>query len=107
MDNFLDSLKHILNEDCIEKLRVVDPRVHHFSLYVKLKKSDIKKILNIYPDVKIEYSFLKKIKKISIYGRKSFTIYNVTGKKREKLIEKHDKEHKEFLKVIEENHIVF
>jgi len=60
-----------------------------------------------YNDVKIQYTLLKKIKTISTVGKEGFTIYNVIGKKRERLIKKHDKEHEKALKKVSKEGIIF
>ena len=81
INDSLDSIKKFLNKDYIEKLRILDPRVKHYELYVKLTSSDVKKILQICPNAKVNYNMLGRIRNISTDGIKSFTIYNVTGKK--------------------------
>lgn len=97
---FLEKLKNILNENCIVKLRKVDPRITHYELYVKLRDLDIKKIREIYPKVKIKYGLFKNIKSIILNGREGFTIYNIDGNKREKLIKKHEDEYKQKMDLI-------
>jgi len=106
-DKYLEPLHEILNKDCIEKLRIVDPRVHNYSLYTKVTNDEVNKIKNAYNDVKIQYTLLKKIKTISTVGKEGFTIYNVIGKKRERLIKKHDKEHEKALKKVSKEGIIF
>ena len=44
---FIDRIKKVLSEDCIVKLRKVDPRISHYELYVKLRKEDVDKIKKI------------------------------------------------------------
>ena len=104
---FLNGLKNILNDNCVEKLRIVDPRVNHYELYVELKKSDIKEILTLFPEAKVEYTFLKKVKSVSQKGKEGFTIYNVSNKRREKLINKHDQEYLKDLEEIKKKGIMF
>lgn len=93
--NFIDKIKNILNEDCVVKLRTVDPRISHYELYVKLTNADINEIKKMYPEAKIEYGIFGHIKSVVLNGREGFTIYNIDGKKREKLIQKHDFEYKQ------------
>ena len=92
---FIDIIKNILSEDCIVKLRKVDPRISHYEIYVKLKNEDINEIKKIYPDVMIEYGLFGHIKLIKLSGKEGFTIYNIDGNKREKLIQKHETEYKQ------------
>ena len=106
-EKFLEPLYEILNKDCVEKLRVLDPRVHHYSLYVEVTDADAEKIVKAYENVKVQYSLFKKIKTISKIGIEGFTIYNVTGKKRDNLIKKHDEEHKKALEKVEREGILF
>ena len=49
----------------------------------------------MYPEVKIEYGIFGHIKLVVLNGREGFTIYNIDGNKREKLIQKHESEYKQ------------
>ena len=100
---FIDRIKKVLSEDCIVKLRKVDPRISHYELYVKLRKEDVDKIKKIYPKVKIKYGLLRRIKTIMLNGKEGFTIYNIDGNKREKLIKKHEEEYKQKIDSIKGN----
>lgn len=92
----LEPLYGILKNDYIEKLRVIDPRVHNYSFYVKLRNSDVEKILKAYPNSKIEYNYLKKIKTISAFIKQGvhFKIFNITGLRRIIMIKNHDRKYK-------------
>ena len=117
MSSFLKPVRDILGENCVIKIRMSDPRVVHYSIYVRLNKDYTKRILNAYRPkidrydqnkVTVEYSFFKRIRTIDVscggysdlpnpVKKESFTIYNVPNKKREELILEHDFEQNEQL----------
>ena len=107
IEELLKNLKNTLNEDCIIKRRIVDPRLQHFDLYVEIDDASVNRILKIYPDAKIEYDLENnQVKKISTIGWFCFDIYNVSGKERDELVLKHDIEHAKIVKQIKDSDIM-
>ena len=89
----LEYFKSVFEKDDIEVyLRVIDPRVNRFSVYMEITKKDKEKILSLY-SCKVDKNVFGMTKSISFIGRVSFEIYNSKGKNREKLIEQHEREY--------------
>lgn len=83
---------NLLGSDYEVRLRVLDPRVNHYQCYGEVNDEVYQKIINIYPNAKKEYDE-NGILSIVVGGKIGFSIYNVTGTDREKLIAQHDEKY--------------
>ena len=104
--------KNLLNTDIEVRLRILDPRINVYDIYVDLNKDIINKIKETFPEIKIieEKGFLKsKVIRIEYNGtgKQRFTIFNVKKDKVSTMIKLHDEEYERQLKFNKENGIVF
>ena len=82
----------LLGPDYEVKLRILDPRVNHFECYGEVNDEIYQKIINMYPNAKKEYDE-NGILSIVVFGKIGFSIHNVTGTDRDKLIAQHDEKY--------------
>jgi len=93
LEKVKEYLHDLLGKNYDVYLRILDPRVNHFDCYGELLAADCKKIMEIYPQAKLSVSQENTIDNISVSGKVGFTIYNVIGEEKEKLIKVHDDEY--------------
>ena len=92
-ENSFDEILNIVSKDNIYKDRTIDPRLQYVTLYVSLKRKDVKNLLKAFPKAKVEYSRFKKVKS---------NPYKI-----DELIKQHDVEVEKQLEYNRENHVIF
>lgn len=99
----------LLNKDVEVRLRVTDPRINLYSIYVELTEDLVNKLNETFEGIVINKDDNSNITTINstLSMRIGFIIFNVKPENMQKLIKQHDDEHEESLKRIKEDHIIF
>lgn len=105
-------IEDILGKKYEVRLRITDYRVNHFSFYGKVSNKDYKKIVSFFPEAEKKVKWNGKIISITVHDGvwglgTGFTLYNVSERKKNRLIEQHDKEHVKMMEYIRNNGIIF